>query len=319
MTRAFIGADGPVAGTVVEDLVDGDAWIWRVWDLVDRLDLSLFDRAFRADGSGGVPYDPRLVVTAVLSCYLRGVRAPTRIAADCRDRVELVVVLGGRAPSEATIRRWVSRHPEAWHRIETGVLAVCAEEGLVEVAVTATDGSPVAASAALSANRSLAWLDRRIAGLQEEVTDLVERHERVTTGLHTPDADAGLVGVTAFVAEVCQDGRRREQRLRDQLARLHSARSIAVARGREQARASQPERLGKLQGWVDRHVRTLTAMITAQRAKLAARAAADARGERVAGPRPIPVEHSRHIHRQWQALNAARAKLDQALQAQHIP
>src|SRR5258706_14304638 len=109
MTRAFIGADGRVAGTVVEELVDDDALSWQVWDVVERLDLSLFERAFRADGSGGVPYDPRLVVTAVMSCYLRGVRSPSRIAADCRDRVELVVVLGGRTPSEATIRRWVNR------------------------------------------------------------------------------------------------------------------------------------------------------------------------------------------------------------------
>jgi hypothetical protein len=63
-------------------------------------------------------------------------------------------------------------------------------------------------------------------------------------------------------------------------------------------------------------------MITAQRAKLTARAERDSRGERVPGPRPTPVEHDRHIHRQWQALNAARTRLDQAvqaLQAQHLP
>jgi hypothetical protein len=316
MTRAFIGADGPVAGTVIEGLVDDDALIWRVSDLVDRLDLSLFEQAFRADGSGGVPYDPRLVVTVVMSCYLRGVRAPLRIAADCRDRVELVVVLGGRAPSEATIRRWVARHPRAWQRIETEVLAVCAGRGLVDVAVTATDGSPVAAGAALSANRSLAWLDRRVDRLREELAELTERHEQAVDGLDGLD---GLDGVDAFVARVCQDGRRREQRLRDRLARLQAARAVAVARGREQLRAKDPDRLERLQGWVDRHVDTLTRMITAQQARLAARAARDARGERVPGPRPVPVEHDRHIHQQWQALNAARARLDQALQAQHLP
>jgi transposase len=311
MTRAFIGADGRVAGTGVEDLVDGDASIWRVWDLVDRLDLSLFERAFRADGSGGRPYDPRLVVTAVVSCYLRGVRSPSRIAADCRDRVELVVVLGGRTPSEATIRRWISRHPGAWQGVQSEVLAACAGEGLVEVAVTATDGSPVAASAALSANRSLAWLDRRITGLQQDLTDLAGQHEQATDGLPAPG------GVSAFIAQVCDIGRHREQHLRDRLAQLHAARAVAVTRGRELA--GEPDRLHRLQDRVDRHMTTLTAMITAQRAKLAARAARDARGERVPGPRPTPVEHDRHIHQQWQALNTARAKLDQALQAQHLP
>jgi hypothetical protein len=312
MTRAFIGADGPVAGTAVEELVDDDAPIWRVWDLVDRLDLSMFERAFRADGSGGVPYDPRLIVTAVMSCYLRGVRSPGRIAADCRGRVELVVLLGGRRPSEATIRRWIRSHPSAWQRIETDVLAVCAEAGLVDVAVTATDGSPVAANAALSANRSLAWLDRRIAAVCAELAELAGQRERAGAGLTAPG------GISTFVEQVCDNGpRRREQRLRDRLAQLQAARAIAVARGRQ--RLGEPDRLTDLQGWVDRHVRTLTEMIAAQRAKLAARAERDARGERVPGPRPTPVEHTSHIHRQWQALNAARTRLDQALDAQHAP
>jgi hypothetical protein len=245
------------------------------------------------------------------------VRSPGRIAADCRDRVELVVVLGGRTPSEATIRRWVGRHPRAWQRIETGVLGVCAGEGLLDVAVTATDGSPVAANAALSANRSLAWLDRRIGGLREDLAGLAQQRERATVGLAAPD------GIVTFVAQVCQDGRRREQRLCDRLARLQAARAVAVTRGREQQRAKEgPDRLSRLQGWVDRHVRTLTGMIAAQRAKLATRAERDTRGERVPGPRPVPVEHDRHIHRQWQALNAARDRLDQAhqaRQAQHLP
>jgi transposase len=296
---------------VTEGLLDDDAPIWQVWDLVDAFDLSLFERAFRADGSGGVPYDPRLIVTVVLWCYLRGVRSPSRIAAQCRERVDLVVVLGGRTPGEATIRRWVKSHPQAWQRIETDVLAVCAGAGLVGVAVTATDGSPVAANAALSANRSLAWLDRRIAGLGEDLAGLAQRHERAVDGLDTPG------GVNAFVAQVCQDGRRREQRLRDRLARLQSARAVAVTRGREQA--EDTDRLDRLQGWVDRHVTTLTGMIAAQQAKLAARAVRDARGERVPGPRPVAVEHDRHIHQQWQALNAARARLERALQAQHLP
>lgn len=314
MTRAFIGADGCVAGTAVEELVDDDAWIWRVWDLIDRLDLSAFEQAFRGDGSGGVPYDPRLVVTAVMSCYLRGVRSPSRIAADCRDRLELVVVLGGRTPSEATIRRWINRHPRAWQRIETDVLAVCAHDGLVEVAVTATDGSPVAVHAALSANRSLAWLDRQIAGLHEDLAALDDLHEQAADGLAAPG------GITAFVDQVCDRGRRREQQLRDRLARLQSARAVAVARGRaRQRQLSDPDRLTKLQGRVDRHLDTLTGMIAAQRAKLAARAARDARGERVPGPRPTPVEHDRHIHQQWQALNTARTKLNQALDAQDAP
>lgn len=315
MTREFLGADGPLTGSVVEGLLDDQAPIWCVWDLVDQMDLSMFERAFRADNSGGVPYDPRLIVTVVVACYQRGVRSPSRIAAECRDRLDLQVVLGGRTPSEATVRRWIGRHRQAWQRIETEVLRLCAEAGLVKVAVTATDGSPVAANAALSANRSLARLDRCITGLRQDLADLARRREQATARLDAPG------GIAAFVTEVCDDGRHREQRLLDRLARLQAARTVAATRaaGRAAGRAVEPDRVAKLQRWIDHHIHTLTQMIAAQRAKLATRADREAHGERVPGPRPTPVEQHRHIHREWQALNAARAKLDTTLRAQQAP
>lgn len=315
MTREFLGADGLVAGGGVEGLLDDGAPIWAVWDLVDRMDLSMFERAFRADNSGGVPYDPRLIVTVVMACYQRGIRSPSRIAADCRDRLDLQVVLGGRTPSEATIRRWIGRHRQAWQRVETEVLRLCGEAGLVKIAVTATDGSPVAANAALSANQTLARLDRRIAGLRQDLADLARQREQATARLDAPGGIEG--GIEAFVTEVCDDGRHHEQRLLDRLARLQTARTVAATRAATRAR--EPDRVAKLQGWIDHHVHTLTQMIAAQRTKLATRAARQARGERVSGPRPTPVEQHRHIHRQWQALNAARAKLDTTLQARQAP
>jgi len=300
-----------MAGTAVEGLLDDRAPVWRVWDLVDQIDLSLFEQAFRPDNSGGVPYDPRLIVTVVLACYQRGVRSPGRIAADCCDRLDLQVVLGGRTPSEATIRRWIGRHRQAWAHIETEVLRMCARAGLVDVAVTATDGSPVAANAALSANRSLARLDQRIAGLRQDLADLARQREQAAARLQHPG------GVAAFVTEVCDDGRRREQRLRDRLARWQAARAVAATRAA--ARVGEPDRVAKLQGWIDHHIQTLTEMIAAQRAKIAAAAAREARGQRRGGSRPVAVEDHRHIHREWQALNAARAKLDKTLRAQHAP
>jgi transposase len=311
MTREFLGADGPLAGTAVEGLLHGQAPIWCVWDLVDQVDLSMFERAFRPDNSGGVPYDPRLIVTVVMACYQRGIRSPSRIAADCRDRLDLQVVLGGRTPSEATIRRWIGRHRQAWQRVETEVLRLCAEAGLVKVALTATDGSPVAANAALTANRSLARLDRHITGLRQDLADLARRREQATARLDQPG------GIAAFVTEVCDDGRHREQRLRDRLARLQAARAVAATRAA--ARAGEPDRVAKLQGWIDHHVHTLTQMIAAQQTKLATRASREAHGERVPGSRPTPVQQHRHIHRQWQALNAARAKLDATLRAHQAP
>lgn len=320
MSRSFLSVDESPRVAGWESLLDDDAPIWAVWDLVDELDLSLFEAVYRADGSGGRAYDPRLMVVAVLWCYRLGIRSPQAIAAACRDRIDLRVVLGGRTPSEPTVRRFVRRQARAFEWLRVDVLGVCARAGLIDVSITATDGSPVGAPAALSANRSLAWVDARIDRVDAELAAVLARQQSVVAGLEVDlDADGVVEGsawevdgqVDGFLVEVCDRLREQEERLRGKLTRMRAARQVAVDRARQ--RADDPERIDRLREWVARHESTLTGMIDAQQARLDARAAREAAGQRVPGPRPVSIEACKHINRQREALTRAQQVLTRAL------
>ena len=119
-----------------------DAGVWKLVEVVEQIDVSGFERDYRADGSGGQPYDPRLMLVSVWWCYQHGIRGPQEIARSCREQVSLRMVWGReRVPSAATFRRFIGGHPQGWQRVQVASVALCARAGLVDVTTTATDST----------------------------------------------------------------------------------------------------------------------------------------------------------------------------------
>jgi len=80
------------------------------------VDVSGFVEDWRADGVGGVPYDPRLMLVTVWWCVHRQIRSPQQMARQCRESVSLRMVWRrGRVPSAASLRRFLTGHRTGWH------------------------------------------------------------------------------------------------------------------------------------------------------------------------------------------------------------
>jgi transposase len=318
MSPNFVGADGPLAGLRWEGLLPDDAPIWAVADLVDGLDLSGFEAAYRCDGSGGRPYDPRLMITVILHCYRLGIRSPTHLADACRDRVDLRVLLGGRVPVGRTWRRFVGLHAAVWPLLFTQVLARCDQQGLVDVAVTATDGSPVRAAASLTANRTMAWITEQVAAVHNRL-DALEGQAAATADALNADTD-----LDQYIGLVCADIPAQAGRAHQRLTRLLAAQAVAASRAAQRSdtqAGTLAVRVAKAAVWPPRHEQTLARLIAAQDAKVAdyhQRAdQAASHGRRLRGHPPTPTERSTHIIRQRQTLAAARQRLADLQNAQH--
>ncbi|WP_432827912.1 transposase [Dactylosporangium sp. CA-092794] len=335
MTTQFVGADGPLRGGGLAGLLADDDPMWLVADVVDGLDLSGFEAAYRADGSGGRPYDPRLLLTAVLHCYRLGIRAPERISAAIRDRIDLRLLFGGRVPAGRTVRRFVVRHTAAVQTLFVQVLAACGRAGLVDVAVTATDGSPMRAAAALSANRSRARIGLALAQARQRLDELTEASAAAAGALDPGGPDPGRAwqpragdidtDLGEYIETVCRRIPAEAARLGRRITRLHRAETVAQTRAQTHqaaAAAAAAQRLHTAQTRVTRLQQRLHEMITAQDAKVAAyqtrAAAAAARGRRPDGREPVPTSRSQHITRQRTALANARHRLTH-LRAGHHP
>lgn len=283
MPRVFLGADpGDVTGRLSE-LIAPDDRFWELIDVVDRLDLSEFERGYRADGAGGRPYDPRLMVVAVVWCVRHGQRSPSQMARCARDWVTLRAWFGRSVPGVSTFRRFVVDHGRAWSEFFPEVLSECDRVGLVDPAVSATDGSVLGSPGSLRGQVPLWLLRQRIRSLDEELEQTLADNAAWATALGRAEVD-----VADYVEQVCEQARLTEATTRRRLDRLVAAEQTRVQRAeREHDTGAERERL---QGWLERQQATLDTLIAAQQARVDRHA----RGEQRSGPAPVaPADHSR--------------------------
>jgi transposase len=143
-----------------------------VVDVVERLDLTAFYGAYRADGSGRPAHDPAMMVALVLYNYAVGVRSSRAIERRCVEDVACRFIAANRAPDHVTINRFRGRHQQALSGLFGEVLALCARAGMVRAGTVAVDSTRMAANASLSANRGYDALRAEARRIFEEAAEI---------------------------------------------------------------------------------------------------------------------------------------------------
>ena len=110
-------------------------------------DLSAFYAAYREDGHGRAAHGPAMMVTLLRYAYVIGRRSSRVIERACVDDVAFRVIAANQRPDHCTIARFRQRHEAALAGLFGDVLELCADAGLVGVAVLAVDGTKVHANA----------------------------------------------------------------------------------------------------------------------------------------------------------------------------
>lgn len=144
--------------------VDHDAW--RVLELVDDLDLSEFEGAYRLDGVGRPPYAPKMMIGLILYCSGKNIHSGRGIARACRDDLGCRLITGNQFPDRSVIDDFRRTHGAAWRGLLVQTLRLGHVEGLVDVSVVAGDGTMVKANASKSALMGKAKLKRQITRLK---------------------------------------------------------------------------------------------------------------------------------------------------------
>jgi transposase len=166
MPRNFIRADRDQPFLMPPDMRDWlpeDDLTWVVLDAVEQCDLGAFSAVYREDGQGRPAFDPAMMVALLLYAYCHGVRSSREIERRCLRDVAFRVIAAGHRPDHATIARFRARHESALQSLFTEILRLCAEAGLVRLALLAVDGTKVGADASWSANRTLDQLEAELA------------------------------------------------------------------------------------------------------------------------------------------------------------
>lgn len=191
-----------------------------VVEVVERLDLSGFYGAYRADGSGRAAHDPAMMVALVLFNYAVGVRSSRAIERRCVEDVACRFVAANQVPDHVTINRFRGRHQDALSGLFCDVLGLCAQAGMVRVGTVAIDSTKMAADASLSQNRTF-------DGLRAEAERIIEE------AIQTDRAEDELYGDKRGdeLPDELADPKTRKGRIKQLLEELE--------REREQAQAEQ--------------------------------------------------------------------------------
>jgi transposase len=146
-----------------------DHFAWFVLAAVKEMDLTAFYSAYRADGHGRAAHDPAMMVALLLYAYARGGRSSRVIERACVEDIAYRVIAANQVPDHCTVARFRQRHERALAGLFSDVLALCADAGLVGVAVLAVDGTKVHANASRDATRDYDQIAAEILAEAEAV------------------------------------------------------------------------------------------------------------------------------------------------------
>lgn len=145
---------------------------WFVLDAVEQMDLSAFYGRYREDGWGRAAYEPSMMVALILYSYCLGERSARRIERRLAEDVAYRVIGANQRPDHATIARFRQAHEGALGGLFAQILRLCASAGLVKVGIVAIDGTKMAASASLAANRTAEAIEADVRRYLKEAAEI---------------------------------------------------------------------------------------------------------------------------------------------------
>jgi transposase len=301
----------------MRDWLPEDHLAWFVIDAVESLNTRAL-HARPCETPGRRPYLPEMMVMLLLYAYCCGIRSSRQIEASCFTDAAFRVICGGLFPDHTTIARFVAGHEQALEGLFVEGVRLCDAAGLVDLSVLALDGTKVAADASLQRNRDAEWIRREIAKVMAQTSQ---------DASEPPAAARALPGIVPS-ARAIESGGGRLGRLQGALAQIEAedaARAVEIEQ-RTQAAVQEAGEGRQLSGRKPKDPRALLARaeidhrvaagrLAGMRARLAARQAAQDRGETclpAAEPPSVVKRAETGLQRAETTLAAARETVDNA-------
>ena len=133
----------------VEQLIDEDHSARLIWQLIGRLDLSLYHAQIEAvEGHAGREHTaPQLLISLWIYAYSRGVSSARELARQCEHEPGCQWLCGLQAISHRTLSGFRSDHKAALDDLFVQVLGMMSAEGLITLERVTLDGTKIKANA----------------------------------------------------------------------------------------------------------------------------------------------------------------------------
>ena len=222
---------------VVGDFVPKDHLARFVLALVrEHLNLIAITGTY-GSAKGQPPFDPVMMTALLLYAYTQGIYSSRRIAKACRERVDVMCLVGLDPPDFRTISDFRKRHLQALSALFVQVLQLCEQAGLVKLGHVALDGTKIKANASKHKAMSYERMEARAAELEAEVAKWLAAAEAADAA---EDAQHGRDKSGDEMPAWVADKKKRAETIRKAKAELEAeAKAAAEAKARELAEAEE--------------------------------------------------------------------------------
>jgi transposase len=169
---AFIDRRQILLRTVdVEKLIDEDHSARSIWELVGRLDRSLYHAQIEAvEGHAGRDHtDPHLLISLWLYAYSRGISSAREVARQCEFEPGFQWLCGLEAISHRTLSGFRSENKAGLDDLFVQVLGMLSAEGLITLERVTLDGTKIKANAGGNTFRRKEKLEAHLKLAREQV------------------------------------------------------------------------------------------------------------------------------------------------------
>lgn len=139
--------------------------------MVDTLNLSSFHKLYKEQGRS--PYDPRMMLKAVLYAYMNNIYSCRKIEKSLLRDIHFIWLAGYEKPDYRTINRFRNRVKDEINGIFTQIVLILASKGFISLDVEYVDGTKIESKA----NRyTFVWrknVERNRARLLEKIRILL--------------------------------------------------------------------------------------------------------------------------------------------------
>jgi len=137
-----------------------------------KLDLSIFDKAFKNDYEGRPAYDPAILLKIILFAYSKGITSSREIQWCCDSNIIFKALSCDSMPHFTTIASFVSGYPEQIERLFEQILLICDEQGLLGHELFAIDGCKLPSDAA----KTWSGTHKELAHKRDKLKKLIKHH-----------------------------------------------------------------------------------------------------------------------------------------------
>jgi transposase len=189
----------------LKEQLDPGTFEWTVDYLVDRLDMSLFDKKYNNDEKGACAYPPGLLLKIILFCYSRGHLSSRNIERVCKENVVAKALASGLEPDHSTIAAFISSNSEAVQAVFAQILLKCSELKLITGEMFAIDGCKLPSNASKEWSGKTGELQKKRDKLEKYMSRLLEQHKKL-------DSDKNAQRKQNRYKKTMGDGKERRER-----------------------------------------------------------------------------------------------------------